>query len=77
VGSNRCLDITGASQANAALAQLWDCDGQANQRFTATATGELRVYGDTKCLDVADTADNTAVRLWDCSGNSNQHWTRG
>ncbi len=74
VGSNRCLDITGASQANGALAQLWDCNGQANQRFTATAAGELRVYGDTKCLDVADTANHTAVRLWDCTGGANQRF---
>ncbi|MFD2352970.1 ricin-type beta-trefoil lectin domain protein [Nonomuraea ferruginea] len=75
VGSNRCLDVNGASQANGALAQLWDCNGQANQQWTVTSAGELRVYGG-KCLDVngAGTADGTAVIIWDCNGQNNQKW---
>ncbi|UBU08452.1 RICIN domain-containing protein [Nonomuraea gerenzanensis] len=75
VGSNRCLDVNGASQANGAQALLWDCHGQANQQWTSTAAGELRVYG-TKCLDVngAGTADGTAVIIWDCNGQNNQKW---
>ncbi|MEV4834539.1 carbohydrate-binding protein [Nonomuraea sp. NPDC049486] len=75
VGSNRCLDVNGASQANGALAQLWDCNGQPNQQWTATSAGELRVYGG-KCLDVngAGTADGTAVIIWDCNGQNNQKW---
>ncbi|TMR17344.1 DUF1080 domain-containing protein [Nonomuraea turkmeniaca] len=75
VGSNRCLDVNGASQANGALAQIWDCNGQPNQRWTSTSAGELRVYG-TKCLDVngAGTADGTAVIIWDCNGQNNQKW---
>ncbi|HUS16434.1 MAG TPA: RICIN domain-containing protein, partial [Chloroflexia bacterium] len=51
VGSGRCLDVSGASPANGAQAQIWDCNGQANQQWTATSAGELRVYGG-KCLDV-------------------------
>ncbi|WP_440074095.1 extracellular catalytic domain type 1 short-chain-length polyhydroxyalkanoate depolymerase [Streptosporangium sp. OZ121] len=27
VGSGRCLDVSGASQANGAQAQIWDCNG--------------------------------------------------
>ncbi|MFB9474136.1 PQQ-dependent sugar dehydrogenase [Nonomuraea salmonea] len=75
VGSNRCLDVDGASQANGAAVQIWDCNGQANQQWTATSSGELRVYGG-KCLDVngAGTADGTAVIIWDCNGQSNQKW---
>ncbi|MEU4834582.1 ricin-type beta-trefoil lectin domain protein [Streptosporangium sp. NPDC023615] len=74
-GSNRCLDVNGASQANGALAQIWDCNGQANQRWTSTAAQELRVYGN-KCLDVngAGTANGTAVLIWDCNGQNNQKW---
>src|SRR5690606_10806278 len=76
VASGRCLDVNGASQANGAQAQLWDCNGQSNQEWTATGAGELRVYGD-KCLDVngAGTADGTAVIIWDCNGQNNQKWT--
>ncbi|MGW2151825.1 ThuA domain-containing protein [Nonomuraea bangladeshensis] len=75
VGSGRCLDVSGASQANGAQAQIWDCNGQNNQRWTSTAASELRVYGN-KCLDVngAGTADGTAVIIWDCNGQNNQKW---
>ncbi|GIH67535.1 alpha-galactosidase [Microbispora siamensis] len=75
VGSGRCLDVAGASQANGAQVQIWDCNGQANQRWTPTASGELRVYGN-KCLDVNNrgTADGTNVVIWDCNGQSNQQW---
>ncbi|MEV0200437.1 RICIN domain-containing protein [Nonomuraea sp. NPDC050691] len=74
-GSGRCLDVSGASQANGAQAQIWDCNGQSNQQWTSTSSGELRVYG-TKCLDVngAGTADGTAVIIWDCNGQNNQKW---
>ncbi|MEV4582022.1 lectin [Nonomuraea jabiensis] len=75
VGSGRCLDVSGASQANGAQAQIWDCNGQANQQWTPTASGELRVYGG-KCLDVygAGTADGASVIIWDCNGQTNQQW---
>ncbi len=75
VGSGRCLDVTGVSQTNGAQVQLWDCNGQANQQWTPTASGELRVYG-TKCLDVngGGTADGTSVIIWDCNGQNNQKW---
>ncbi|NUT51028.1 MAG: alpha-galactosidase [Saccharothrix sp.] len=75
-GSGRCLEIAGSSQANGALADIWDCTGQPNQRFSATASGELRVYGGTKCLDVynRETANGTAVELWDCNGQTNQQF---
>ncbi|MGJ6967518.1 extracellular catalytic domain type 1 short-chain-length polyhydroxyalkanoate depolymerase [Streptosporangium sp. G11] len=75
IGSGRCLDVSGASQANGAQAQIWDCNGRSNQQWTSTGTGELRVYG-SKCLDVngAGTADDTAVIIWDCNGQNNQKW---
>ncbi|WP_344056297.1 ricin-type beta-trefoil lectin domain protein, partial [Sphaerisporangium rubeum] len=71
VGSGRCLDITGSAQSNGATAQIWDCNGQANQRFTATSSGELRVNN--RCLDVngAGTADGSSVIIWDCNGQNN------
>ncbi|MEV0143801.1 MULTISPECIES: lectin [unclassified Nonomuraea] len=73
--SGRCLDVAGASQANGAQAQIWDCNGRPNQQWTSTGSGELRVYGG-KCLDVngAGTADGTTVITWDCNGQNNQKW---
>ncbi|MFC4537098.1 glycoside hydrolase family 27 protein [Sphaerisporangium dianthi] len=74
-GSGRCLDVTGGSQANGAQAQIYDCNGQAGQQWTPTASGELRVYGN-KCLDVYNggTANGTNVIIWDCNGQNNQKW---
>jgi endo-1,4-beta-xylanase len=75
VGSNRCLDVTGVSQTNGTQVEIWDCNGQSNQQWTSTSSGELRVYGN-KCLDVygAGTANGTSVIIWDCNGQSNQQW---
>ena len=54
-GSNRCLDVNGASQADGAVVQIWDCNGGANQRWTLTSSNQLTVYGN-KCLDVPGTS---------------------
>jgi Ricin-type beta-trefoil lectin domain-like len=34
VGSGRCLDVPGASQANGTQVQIYDCSGGANQQWT-------------------------------------------
>ncbi|GAA0378438.1 alpha-galactosidase [Acrocarpospora corrugata] len=75
VGSNRCVDVTGASQTNGTQVVIWDCNGQNNQQWTSTTAGELRVYGN-KCLDVNNngTADGSGVIIWDCNGQNNQKW---
>lgn len=74
--SNRCLDIAGGSTTDGAGAVIWDCHGQANQRWTRTAAGELRVYGD-RCLDVNanGTADGTRIQLWTCNGGPAQRFS--
>lgn len=76
VGSGRCLDVTGASQANGTQVQIWDCHGQSNQQWTSTAAAELRVYG-TKCLDAegGSAANGTKAILWDCTNAVKQKWT--
>jgi hypothetical protein len=76
VGAGRCLDVNGASQANGATTIIFDCHGGANQQWTASSAGELRVYG-TKCLDVLNhaTAPGSPVAIWDCTGGNNQRWT--
>ncbi|MEW9534583.1 lectin [Microbispora sp. NPDC049125] len=75
VGSGRCLDVTGGSATNGAQAQIYDCNGQANQQWTSTSASELRVFGN-KCLDVngAGTANGSTVIIWDCNGQNNQKW---
>ncbi|WP_420907434.1 non-reducing end alpha-L-arabinofuranosidase family hydrolase [Streptomyces scabichelini] len=75
VASGRCIDINGSTTVNGTQAQLWDCNGQTNQRWTYTAGKQLKIYGD-KCLDAkgSDTTNGTAVVIWDCNGGTNQQW---
>ncbi len=74
-GSGRCIDVPDASTANGTRAQLWDCHGGTNQRWTYTASKQLVVYGN-KCLDAfgKGTSNGTAVVIWDCHGQTNQQW---
>ncbi|GAA4876972.1 non-reducing end alpha-L-arabinofuranosidase family hydrolase [Kitasatospora terrestris] len=75
VASGRCIDINGFSSANNTQAQLWDCNGQTNQRWTYTADKQLTVYGK-KCLAAKDkgTGNGTAVVITDCTGGDDQRW---
>jgi Glycosyl hydrolase family 59/Ricin-type beta-trefoil lectin domain/Galactocerebrosidase, C-terminal lectin domain len=76
--SGKCLDVTGASNANGTQVELWTCSGNANQLWTSTSANELRVTisGATKCLDASGngTANGTKVVIWTCSGGANQKW---
>jgi lysophospholipase L1-like esterase len=74
--SGRCLDVYGASTEAGTRTIIWDCHGHANQQWTRTAAGEIRVYG-SDCLDVsgAGTANGTSVIIWPCHGGANQRWT--
>jgi hypothetical protein len=73
--SGRCIDIAGTNPANGTQAQLWDCHGGTNQRFTYTSGKQLQVLG-SKCLDAngRGTTNGTTVVIWDCNGQTNQQW---
>ncbi|GAA4897311.1 non-reducing end alpha-L-arabinofuranosidase family hydrolase [Streptomyces coeruleoprunus] len=75
VASGRCIDIPDSATANGTRAQLWDCSGRANQRWTYTAAKQLKVH-DNKCLDAKSkgTTNGTSVVIWDCNGGANQQW---
>lgn len=74
--SSRCVDVPNATQTSGTQVALWDCNGGTNQSWTATASGQLTVYG-TECLDIrsAGTADGTPVQVYDCNGTSAQQWS--
>ncbi|WP_328346772.1 ricin-type beta-trefoil lectin domain protein [Micromonospora sp. NBC_00421] len=76
VGSQRCLDVPGASTTNGTQLAIWDCTGGSNQRWVALPNGALQVYGN-KCLDVPghSTTAGAKVQIWDCNGGTNQQWT--
>ncbi|HLL66802.1 MAG TPA: ricin-type beta-trefoil lectin domain protein [Micromonosporaceae bacterium] len=71
-----CLDVTGANTAPGTTTVLWTCHTGANQQWTRTAAGELRVFG-SSCLDVSGgaTAAGSRVIIYTCKGSSNQKWT--
>lgn len=76
VASGRCLDVVGQSTAAKARVNIYDCNGQANQAWTYTPAGELRVYDGAMCLDVAG-ASTTApadAQIYPCNGGANQKW---
>jgi hypothetical protein len=73
VASNRCLDVSGRSQSDGAVVQIWDCNNGANQTWTATSGNQLTVYGN-KCLDAPGTATGTRLQIWTCHGGANQQW---
>ncbi|HEY8981438.1 MAG TPA: non-reducing end alpha-L-arabinofuranosidase family hydrolase [Streptomyces sp.] len=74
VGSNRCLDVPGATQTDGTNLQVWDCTGGSNQQWTLTDDNRLTVYGN-KCLDVPGSpAAGTKPVIWSCNGGANQQW---
>lgn len=76
VPSGRCIDINGSATANGTQAQLWDCNGQANQRWTYTSDKQLMIYGN-KCLGALakGTTNGTAVVIGDCDGSATSSGT--
>ncbi|MGV9212599.1 PQQ-dependent sugar dehydrogenase [Micromonospora sp. RB23] len=76
VASGRCLDVVGNLQTAGTGINIYDCKGSANQAWTLTSTGELRVYNATMCLDVVaqDTSSPAAVQIYGCTGGANQRW---
>jgi hypothetical protein len=85
--SGRCLEIAGASQADPAPAQQWDCFGGVHQRFRieqVAGTEQFEVHtvhangakldSKARCLDVNNqsAADNEPVLQWLCAGTANQ-----
>jgi poly(3-hydroxybutyrate) depolymerase len=77
-GSGRCVDVPGSASANGTQVQLWDCHGNANQRWTYTAGRQLMGSGN-KCLAANNqgTGNGTAVVIWDCNGQASQQWNLG
>jgi lysophospholipase L1-like esterase len=74
--TNLCLDVYGAVSTPLTRTVAWGCHGNANQKWTRTAAGELRVYG-TSCLDLYGrvTAAGSPVVIYPCHGGQNQKWT--
>ncbi|MFG1763777.1 glycoside hydrolase family 27 protein [Micromonospora parva] len=70
--SGRCLDVPNSNTTNGTQPVIWDCNGQANQRWTRSGQ-TLQALG--KCLDApTNAAAGSKVQIWDCNGGTNQQW---
>jgi hypothetical protein len=79
VGAGKCLDVPNASATPGTQVQIYDCNGQANQIWTRTSSGQLSVVsgGAQLCLDAYNnqTTAGTKVETWSCNGGANQQWS--
>jgi hypothetical protein len=79
---NLCLDASGGLGRDGDQIVLWDCNGQANQRWTLGADGTLRGING-KCMDLQGGsahqfwAGNQPVILFGCHRGGNQVWHKG
>lgn len=73
----KCVNDSGASDADGTAVQLWTCNNTDAQQWTVAADGSLQALG--KCMDVTGqgTANGTQVQLWTCNGQANQQWRPG
>ncbi|KQX08113.1 MULTISPECIES: PQQ-dependent sugar dehydrogenase [unclassified Leifsonia] len=77
VASKKCLDVQYGSMTVGAQTVIGTCNGGADQRWTRTAEGELRVFDGARCLTagpVTTTRPRKAV-IAQCSGSASQKWS--
>ncbi|GAA2964110.1 RICIN domain-containing protein [Kitasatospora cinereorecta] len=77
--SGKCLEIRRDTTDNGDLANQWDCNGSATQRWTSTdpgRTGSLVNANSGLCLEVRGDAlhDGANANQWECNGSATQIW---
>jgi hypothetical protein len=76
----RCLDEDIATATHdGTKAQVWQCLGGSNQKWTTYTDKTIRSAWDGRCLDediAGGTHNGTQVQLWSCNGQDNQKWIR-
>jgi beta-glucosidase len=69
----KCVDVAGASTADGAQIQLYDCNGTNAQNWTIGSDQTIRALG--KCMTAAGATDGARVQLSTCTGTAGQKWT--
>jgi hypothetical protein len=73
-----CLDAFGGSSNPGDVVGTWSCNGGANQRYTLTASGELRVANGLCVAPRGGSAsDGALLELQGCTGATAQRWSVG
>ena len=79
VGAGQCLDDPSGTTTGGTQQQIWGCNGQPNQTWTYTSSGQLTLSlgGGVYCLDAnaGGTSPGTKAIIWTCNGQANQRWT--
>ena len=73
----RCLDAAGQGTSAGTAITTWQCNGQANQRWTIHGDGTITGDQSGRCLDIRAGARDpgSQIELWDCNGQANQRWS--
>jgi len=76
-GNNAGKCLTAASNSDGAAVTIQACTGAASQMWTFNG-GQVKLFGNSKCLDVTNGANTNGnkLQIWTCStnGNQNQQW---
>lgn len=70
---DKCLDVSDTSSKNAAIVQIYDCNGSDTQQWNVSASGDI--VNRNRCLDANELGNVTFLQLSDCNGTENQKWT--
>jgi hypothetical protein len=79
--NRRCMDADLNNPRDGAQIQLWDCNGEDQQKWIITGDEQgfltIRSGLNGKCLDadVNNGANGTKVQLWRCNGSLQQRWS--
>jgi len=78
-GNNKkCLDLPGGDSTPGNKLQLWDCNGNSNQRWIfGSGSWSIQYANDpSKCIDISGglMQDGTPLQIWGCNGAADQKW---
>ncbi|KAF8155348.1 carbohydrate-binding module family 13 protein [Mycena galopus ATCC 62051] len=70
-GLNNGKCLTAASNTDGAIVTIQPCTGASTQKWTFTG-GSVKIFSNTKCLDVTggSTANGNKLQIWTCSSNN-------
>ncbi|KAF9255209.1 hypothetical protein L218DRAFT_1008816 [Marasmius fiardii PR-910] len=78
LNGTKCLDMTDSNTANGTPLQVWSCvEGSTNQQWVVgdDASLHIRLAGQNKCVDTANSNAGTRLTISDCVDFSNeQRW---
>jgi hypothetical protein len=75
--TSKCMDIVGGKAVNGASVQIWNCNGNMNQKFIWCSDGRIvSAINDNMCLDVpgGEFSKPSNLQIWNCNGKPGQYW---